>query len=672
VSTRNPKSEIRNLWWLAIPSLIVIAAIGFDWLPILRGNGEWQWPLRQPVEPVRLLVPLGALALYSLIAMRWLSALENDRKRRQGGERRFLLFLTLAAPLLQLALAYGVSHVPLLEFFGPTVSVHNSGYFTTAVATPDLNQLLANYPASMSQLPIHAQSHPPGPIVVQWLSWQFFKALPPVADVIAMPLRTLQCHNPGIMALDNAQIASATLGMLLPLIGALAVWPLYAFGKRSIGARGAALAALLWPVLPLFAMWPAQWDQTYPLLLLIGLYLAHTGLERNSNLRVFAAGVPLSIASFFSVGNFVLMVIVALYGMVGWWATARRIHATAGIGNRLQPTVRSGLKLTAAFALGCLSIWIAYAVIYGVNPLDVIATGSRLAFESTTGNRTYGAWLIGNPIDFAVFLGAPVIITLIAGLVDWLRHRLRRAARLGSATDTGKSTANGGSWVALLVAAFGTLIALILSGIVRGEVGRLWMTFGPLMALIAANWLTRDSSLVTHHSSPFTRHSSLVIALLALQLLTMNTRWLVNDSFLDAPPERSANFVAPQPSFGTDYSFAQRIALRGYDAQASSGSVDLTLYWQALAQPAHAYTVFAHVIDARGQPAGQQDNMPVHDQLPTSCWQPGEYVTDPYTIQLAPGAQGPFQVEVGLYRLETGIRLAIDNSPETSVRLAVP
>ncbi len=218
------------------------------------------------------------------------------------------MFLTLAAPVIQLALAFGVARVPLLEFFGPTVSIHNSGYFTTAVTTPDLNHLLANYPALMPTLPIHAQSHPPGPVVAHWLSWQAFQALGPAADGIALPLRTLQCHNPGIMALDNAQIASASLGMVLPLIGGLAVWPLFAWGKRVAGSKAAAMAALLFPILPLFAMWPAQWDQIYPLLLLLGLYAAHAGLVPHPSTtlpsaqaatlmslwRVFLAGVPLS------------------------------------------------------------------------------------------------------------------------------------------------------------------------------------------------------------------------------------------------------------------------------------------------------------------------------------------------------------------------------------------
>ena len=68
--------------------------------------------------------------------------------------------------------------------------------------------------------------------------------------------------------------------MLLPLLGSLAVWPLFAFARRVSNSRVAAITVMVFPVLPLFAMWMSQWDQIYPLLLFVGLYLAHTGLEK--------------------------------------------------------------------------------------------------------------------------------------------------------------------------------------------------------------------------------------------------------------------------------------------------------------------------------------------------------------------------------------------------------
>ena len=626
-------------WLLTLPTVLFVIAAWFDLTPWLRGPDEWRWSLRPFTSPERLIVPVVALGLYALICAKWLSAFDENAPTRKA-PWRFLLFLTLAAPLIQLALAFAVSRYPLLEFFGPTVSVHTSGYFTTAISTPNLNGLLAQYPSAMPELPIHAQSHPPGPIVLQWLGWRFFQALPALADAIAMPLRMLQCHNPGLMALDNSQIASASVGMLIPLIGALAVWPIFAFGRKVACPKAGAIAAALFPVMPLFAMWPAQWDQVYPLLLFAGLYLAHTGLESRSLRRIFLAGVPLSIATFFSVGNAVLIVIVGLYGLVWSVKECRLTLKSAG--------AESALPSAIVFALGCASIWIAYGLLYGVNPLDVISTGSHLAFESTTGNRSYLLWLLWDPIDFAIFLGVPIVVLTFINLVK-PRHLPRRL------------------W-ALTIATFGTFVLLDLSGIVRGEVGRLWMYFGPLFVLIvAANTADQQAA----HVSRFTFHSSLLF-LLSLQLLTLNTRWLVNDSFLNAPPDRSANFTAPAPQIDVQASFDHQIALRGYAATLSQGWLSLTLYWQALTQPLHADTVFVHVLDANGRQVGQQDNMPVHDQLPTSCWQPGEFVTDPYTISVSAEARAPLSLEVGLYQTGTHNRLSLDDGSGTAVALKVP
>jgi len=346
------------------------------------------------------------------------------------------------------------------------------------------------------------------------------------------------------------------------------------------------------------------------------------------------------------------MVIVALYGAAWLW-----LHRP------LAPTRRRSLSrvllLALAFALGCASIWLAYWLVYGVNPFSVISTGSQLAFESTTGARSYGKWLLGNPIDFAVFLGFPIVLLLLYNLIK----RILFPKPL----------------LPMAFATFGALLPLWLSGIVRGEVGRLWMYFGPLLILLAIGWNEGgDSSLVTRYreASPWnpariTFYVSL-LALLAAQLLVMNTRWLVNDSFLDAPPERLTVLNPPPMSFAASADFASQLALRGYDVRLTDRVLEVNLIWQALAQPPHAYTVFVHVIDANGQPVGQQDSMPVRDQLPTSCWRPGEYVSDLHSVLLAADARGPYQVVIGLYRGDTGARLSRHDAQGDSVILAVP
>jgi hypothetical protein len=181
-----------------------------------------------------------------------------------------------------------------------------------------MTQVVSTDSEFMQTLPIHPQTHPPGLVVLHWLIWQGFTFVPDLANSIAMPLRTLQCQNAALMTLDNAQLASAVIGLIVPIIGGLTVWPLYALGRRLIGPRPAALAAAIFPVLPMFVMWPAEWDQVFPLLLLTGLYFIHTGLEARSLWRFLLAGFILSCATFLSLGNMIMVIFAVLY-MIVWW-----------------------------------------------------------------------------------------------------------------------------------------------------------------------------------------------------------------------------------------------------------------------------------------------------------------------------------------------------------------
>ncbi|HZY41216.1 MAG TPA: hypothetical protein VFF59_04360, partial [Anaerolineae bacterium] len=414
--------------------LLFVLAIWFDLSPLLRGPDEWRWNLRQAQVPAwQIVIPLAALAIYVLLCVKWLTlftAKESAMRPAKWAERGFLVFLTLAAPLIQIALAAAVWRSPLFEFFSATVSPSVTGFHSVAVTTPKLIEQLTHYATFMPTLPIHPQTHPPGLVLLQWLGWRLFADAPIVADAIAMPLRTLQCHNVALMTLDNPQIASATLGMLVPVLGGFTVWPLYAFGKRVIGLRGAALAASVFPILPMFAMWPSQWDQIFPLLLLGSLYFLHRGLEEGSAWRIFITGVILSCATFLSVGNAVMAVIAGLYGLI-WWIAHRPIRQLLN-----RQVVAQWSRQIIALGAGGLSIWLAYALIYQVRADELIAVGMRLASEATrcpicpSTARSYDVWVVWNVVDFAIFLSAPVALLLAVRLpmllkraADTVRHR---------------------------------------------------------------------------------------------------------------------------------------------------------------------------------------------------------------------------------------------------------
>jgi hypothetical protein len=103
------------------------------------------------------------------------------------------------------------------------------------------------------------------------------------------------------------------------------------------------------------------------------------------------------------------------------------------------------------------------------------------------------------------------------------------------------------------------------------------------------------------------------------------------------------------------------IELLGYDLAQEAGSLALSLYWRCLAPPAADYTVFVHLLDEAGQTLVQADSQPRGGAYPTSVWDAGEVVADAHRLALPPDLPaGDYRLRLGLYRLETGVRLALD------------
>jgi hypothetical protein len=110
------------------------------------------------------------------------------------------------------------------------------------------------------------------------------------------------------------------------------------------------------------------------------------------------------------------------------------------------------------------------------------------------------------------------------------------------------------------------------------------------------------------------------------------------------------------------------IALVGYDlpthTYAPGESIDLTLYWHALAQPQEDAKVFVHLYDPSGEVVTQQDHRPYYDTRPPYTWSPGEYVADPYTLIIPPHLlPGQYTIGVGMYHPDTQVRLPVNTDP---------
>ena len=129
-------------------------------------------------------------------------------------------------------------------------------------------------------------------------------------------------------------------------------------------------------------------------------------------------------------------------------------------------------------------------------------------------------------------------------------------------------------------------------------------------------------------------------------------------------------YTSPPPiQHPRQVTLGQWIHFLGYDLHHSpfkpGGEVYLTLYWQAIDRIEEDYTVFTHLLDSEGRLRAQKDNPPVNGFLPTSAWEAGEIIQDRYIIPLDPDIPlGEYQLEIGMYQLETGQRLELNGGPE--------
>jgi 4-amino-4-deoxy-L-arabinose transferase-like glycosyltransferase len=87
-------------------------------------------------------------------------------------------------------------------------------------------------------------------------------------------------------------------------------------------------------------------------------------------------------------------------------------------------------------------------------------------------------------------------------------------------------------------------------------------------------------------------------------------------------------------------------------------TVDVTLYWQALARTDEDYTVFVHLLSDVGTMIAQCDTYPGLGRYPTTVWDPGVAFADTYEVHVPQTAYAPDTgyLQVGLY-LANGPRL---------------
>lgn len=420
-----------------------LAAAALARLPFANGPAEWEWAWREGGLDGGWWWLLGALvAAAFLVGVGWAAA------AGRLSARVALPLLVLCGWLFTLA----VAGVPdgFERVAAALASRHSFGYLWDAALAPPAWELLADYPRASRRLNQHARTHPPGALLAVRGVDVLARRLPAGGgDLFAAAREALERERQRASARRRPVPSSLPspwtvllLAALLPALSALAALPLHALALRlGLPPPTALLAGALWALVPARSLFTPSLDQALPLLLLGAAALA----VGEGWVRKGVAGALLALACFISYGA---LAVVPLVALAAWIADK-------------QP--RALLALAAGFAVP----WLLLVLFAGYDPWTSFAAAMRAHRAIAVAPRGYLTWLLWNPYDFALLLGPAVALPALGALA--LRGRLRAAAAV----------------------LWGTLALLLLSGGVRGEVGRIWLPFMPWACLLAAAVLTR-------------------------------------------------------------------------------------------------------------------------------------------------------------------------------------
>jgi hypothetical protein len=440
--------------------------------------GEWQWSFREvSVSPLLLLPSLFMLLL--LAALAGLTARRGMANRR---EEAVALCIALA---LALGVILGVGNAsPIGEYsaFDSIVVPWAGGYYGEAARVEDMGEYLNDYAGTIASLRVndlvrgHVADHPVGPVLFHWLINRAMERSPSLTrrftpDGADQPLYEGAADTPRRLAeqlsrtpLSEGAFAGIWASAFLFRIGFWLALPLVYLLARDLYSRETALVALalaaVIPSLHLFGPYP---DQLFPLFFMAAVFCWHRALRDQSPLWAAGAGIIALIGLLWSLSLLAIPATLFLWTLLDAW---RRRAAGRGI------LFLNWAALIAAASGAFLAASLLPTVLFGYDTWRVwrICLSQHATFASLF-PRSYMAWVLFNPVEFAIFTGWPIALLFAAVCgMDLLGRRNGKRA-----------TPSPALW-----AIVGVILALDLSGKNLGETARLWMFFMPLAAVGAA------------------------------------------------------------------------------------------------------------------------------------------------------------------------------------------
>jgi len=459
---QNKRQILRKPPFLSVlitSTVLFLYLIGVDASPYLRGPApfppEWRWEHSFSAPSPLWIFPalVGCLILCLFVQIERMNLLQIRKK--VIAVLSVLLFLLILFQITILAASRGGLRVLFFKIAHPGFN----GYFTASLMDKSVADFLRNYEREVVFLPMHAKGHPPGvPLLMRAVNegmknLSFLKtisdSLRPNRDDMRKLWDDLRWYE---------QVGSLVNGFLFSILGMLAIFPIYLIGKELIDEKAGLRAAVWYGFVPSVTAFVPLPDAFFAFLGVFGMAFFIIGLKRNMERMFFWSGMIFSIGLFFSLS---ILPLIILCGLLGCWLLFK---------DRLtHPTRKASL-----FLIGVSLLPLLLFVFFQYNTVvvsHVIMSGLAV--------RSYWLWLLYNPYDFFFFAGVPLFLILCATI--W---KTRRDFSIKQNT-----LSFGFLWSFLL-----TMLILNLSGASRAEVGRIWLPFVPILALIGASYFSRVKS----------------------------------------------------------------------------------------------------------------------------------------------------------------------------------
>ena len=428
--------SLSKVWKTLVIQIVLAGTIGMWLITMFRMEfftsiPFWVWFYHDMGEYDFLF--LGVLA-GTVIVVYWV--LKGD-----GNIRRKLLALVLLGFILQVSFGFiaGKGFVSIQKM--ARNSAHRR-YYERAVDNPLLWDALTDYETNYGW-DHFLGTKPPGVI-------SFYIVLQRVSNLV----------NPVTTYTERFDRLTMFLAYVMPLLTYLTLIPLFAFSKKFFKGQDVWLPLIFYLVFPNTLLQMLELDTTlFPLLFLLGLLLTHKVISKQSMVWAVIAGVAAYICVFFS---FSLLMIIPLSLI---WIGVEYLYYWK------DTSLWHKVKIIGGYVLGVAAMGLVFYFVFNYNAVlryqKAITMHKQMKLLATGFEQLREAWVL-NSIEFTMWIGFPVAVLLVMGLVRSGIAVLKR---------------NTGVLDRFYAAFLPTFVLLNVFGQTRSEVGRLWAFFMPLVAI---------------------------------------------------------------------------------------------------------------------------------------------------------------------------------------------